>query len=323
MPATLESIAEQIRSGQHEAADKALDSIKPADPDMKNEAKFLRGYLQEAMLDRAGALATYEQLLKDDPDHTEAAFRAALILDQGGDDEQAIELYERCTAHPPAHANALINLALLYEERSRLPEAEALLQTVLDDYPNHARAGQFLQSVSSSYEMLIDERSQRERDKRDAVMDTPISDFELSVRSRNCLKQMNLRTVGDLLRISEQELLAYKNFGETSLSEIKAVLLQKGLKLGQAAAPVEEPPVVPAFRSAATDSSLQLKRPVAELELSVRSRKCLQRLGISTLAELTQRSEPELLAIKNFGLTSLHEIKRQLATIGLTLRDPL
>lgn len=323
MTATLESIAEQIRTGQHDGARKALEGLKPSDPDMKNEAMFLRGYLQESEFDRQGALATYEQLLEQDPDHSEAAFRAALILDQSGDDEAAIDLYERCTAHPPAHSNALINLALLYEERARLPEAEALLQTVLDDYPNHARAEQFLKSVRSSYEMMIDERSQRERDKRDAVLDTPISDFELSVRSRNCLKQMNIRTLGDLLAISEQELLGYKNFGETSLNEIKAVLLQKGLKLGQTTTPVEPPPPAPAFRSALADSSLQLKRPVSELELSVRSRKCLQRLGIATLSELTSRSEAELLAIKNFGQTSLNEIKRQLAVIGLSLRNPL
>ena len=323
MTATLESIAEQIRTGQHDGARKALEGLKPSDPNMKNEALFLRGYLQESEFDRAGALSTYETLLEQDPDHSEAAFRAALILDQSGDDEAAIDLYERCTAYPPAHSNALINLALLYEERARLPEAEALLQTVLDDYPNHQRAEQFLKSVRSSYEMMIDERSQRERDKRDAVLDTPISDFELSVRSRNCLKQMNIRTVGDLLAISEQELLGYKNFGETSLNEIKAVLLVKGLKLGQTTTPVEPPPPAPAFRSALADSSLQLKRPVSELELSVRSRKCLQRLGIASLAELTSRSEAELLAIKNFGQTSLNEIKRQLGVIGLTLRMPL
>lgn len=323
MTATLESIAEQIRSGQHDGARKALEGLKPSDPDMKNEALFLRGYLQESEFDREGALSTYEKLLEQDPDHSEGAFRAALILDQSGDDEAAIDLYERCTAHPPAHSNALINLALLYEERARLPEAEALLQTVLDDYPNHPRAEQFLKSVRSSYEMMIDERSQRERDKRDAVLDTPMSDFELSVRSRNCLKQMNIRTLGDLLAISEQELLGYKNFGETSLNEIKAVLLVKGLKLGQTTTPVEPPPPAPAFRSALADSTLQLKRPVSELELSVRSRKCLQRLGIASLAELTSRSEAELLAIKNFGQTSLNEIKRQLAVIGLTLRMPL
>jgi DNA-directed RNA polymerase subunit alpha len=64
-----------------------------------------------------------------------------------------------------------------------------------------------------------------------------------------------------------------------------------------------------------------LNRSVAELELSVRSRKCLQRLGISSLAELVQRSEPELMAIKNFGQTSLVEIKRRLGELGLSLRD--
>jgi len=157
------------------------------------------------------------------------------------------------------------------------------------------------------------------------VLDVPIADFELSVRSRNCLKQMNIRTLGDLLSTTEPELLAYKNFGETSLNEIKAMLTQKGLKLGQGLhqPPVEpQPAVVSTFTRAAvtSDAPLHSRRPVAELELSVRSRKCLQRLGIATVGELLQRSEAELLAIKNFGQTSLTEIKRQLATFGLTLR---
>jgi DNA-directed RNA polymerase alpha subunit len=63
-----------------------------------------------------------------------------------------------------------------------------------------------------------------------------------------------------------------------------------------------------------------LSRPVAELELSVRSRKCLQRLGINTVAELASRTEHDLLSIKNFGQTSLSEIKRRLKELGLGLR---
>ena len=62
-------------------------------------------------------------------------------------------------------------------------------------------------------------------------------------------------------------------------------------------------------------------RSVTELELSVRSRKALQRLGVSTLGELVQRTELELLTIKNFGQTSLTEIKQQLARFGLSLRS--
>ena len=45
---------------------------------------------------------------------------------------------------------------------------------------------------------------------------------------------MNIRTLGDLLNITEAELLSYKNFGETSLREIKAILETKNLRLGMA-----------------------------------------------------------------------------------------
>ncbi len=320
MTAALETIAQQIRTGRHEEARRALDAVQPTN-ESRNEVTFLRGYLQELSNDREGAAKTYETLLGQDPDHTEAAFRAAVLCDLAGDEEAATDHYERCAAKPPAHVNAIINLALLYEEDGRLQEAESLLQSVLDEYPNHERAAQFFKSVESSYHMLYDEHSQRERERRDAVLDVPIADFELSVRSRNCLRQMSIRTLGDLLRTSEAELLAYKNFGETSLNEIKAMLTQKGLKLGQAVQPPEPPaPVVPLLRVASVDASVHTKRPVTELELSVRSRKCLQRLGIATLGELIQRSEAELLGIKNFGQTSLTEIKRQLAIFGLSLR---
>jgi DNA-directed RNA polymerase subunit alpha len=152
----------------------------------------------------------------------------------------------------------------------------------------------------------------------------PVTDFELSVRSRNCLKKMNIRTLGDLLRTTEQELLSYKNFGETSLDEIKALLLQKGLRLGQG---TEDPKLAAvggvrrAAPSAAGNVPVELMaKSVADLELSVRSRKALQRLNINTLADLTARTEDELLGCKNFGQTSLNEIKQQMTTFGLSLR---
>ncbi|MEE8169273.1 MAG: DNA-directed RNA polymerase subunit alpha C-terminal domain-containing protein, partial [Phycisphaerae bacterium] len=63
-----------------------------------------------------------------------------------------------------------------------------------------------------------------------------------------------------------------------------------------------------------------LSKPVSELELSVRSRKCLQRLGIDSVADLASRTESELLSIRNFGQTSLSEIKRRLSELGISLR---
>ncbi|MCH7595189.1 MAG: tetratricopeptide repeat protein [Planctomycetes bacterium] len=318
MPETLESIATQIQDGDLDGARTALDSATVTE-DNKSELTFLRGYLHEGSFRLDEAFETYQSSLEQDPDHTEAAFRAAYLCDLAGDDEAAIELYERCTEQPPAHVNAMLNLAFLYEECGRLEEAESLVQGVLDEHPNHRRAYAFRKSIESSYTMVFDERLQRERDTQDAILDVPVSDFELSVRSRNCLKQMNIRTLGDLLQISEPELLSYRNFGDTSLNEIKAMLDQRGLSLGQAV-PAVEPPVVTPKLEPTGDLSVQLQRPIGDLELSVRSRKCLQRLGVITLGELAIRSEAELLAIKNFGQTSLNEIKQQLATFGIMLR---
>ena len=319
MTITAEAIADQIKAGQFEEARQALDATEGAEGD-DCALLFLRGYLQELTYERESALVTYEKVLELEPEHPQATFRAALLADLLGDDERAAELYESCAAKESAPVSAMINLAVLYEEQGRLEDAEWCLKSVLSKYPNHRRARHFLGSVQSSYTMIYDETSQREHEHRSAVLDTVVTDFELSVRSRNCLRQMNIRTLGDLLKTTEAELLSYKNFGETSLNEIKAMLKQKGLSLGQGLQPVESPVLPAAVKPAASDSLTNLNKPVSELELSVRSRKCLQSLGVNTLGELAMRSEAELMATKNFGQTSLAEIKRQLALFGLSFR---
>jgi DNA-directed RNA polymerase subunit alpha len=69
------------------------------------------------------------------------------------------------------------------------------------------------------------------------------------------------------------------------------------------------------------DTSLNnnLFKTVDELELSVRSYNCLKNADIKTIAELVQKSEPEMLKTKNFGRKSLNEIKEILARMGLHL----
>ncbi len=66
---------------------------------------------------------------------------------------------------------------------------------------------------------------------------------------------------------------------------------------------------------------LLLGTAIAELDLSVRSRKCMARLGIVTVSELVQRTSDELLSAKNFGVTSLNEIRAKLAELNLKLRN--
>ena len=62
-------------------------------------------------------------------------------------------------------------------------------------------------------------------------------------------------------------------------------------------------------------------RAIEELDLSVRSYNCLKRAGIQTIRELVQRSEEEMMKVRNLGKKSLKEIKDKLQAMGLGFRD--
>ena len=284
------------------------------------EEYFKRGLDAEKEGNHERAIEFYERALNENPDHESACFALAVLYDRRADDAKAIELYERICTSPPVHLNALLNLAVLYEDNNHYDEAHRCLDAVLKTNPNHERARMYMKDVESARSMYYDEDDRR-AGAQNRVLEIPITDFELSVRSRNCLKKMNIRSLGDLLKTTEQELLSYKNFGETSLNEIKALLAQKGLRLGQAV-DGEKPSFSSRPAAVAVDnvSPEILQKTVADLELSVRSRKALQRLNINTLADLAARTEAELLGCKNFGQTSLNEIKQQLASFGMGLR---
>jgi len=294
-----------------------------------SEEYYRRGVEAETTGNHEKAVEFFERALNENPDHEGACFALAVLYDRRAEDAKAIELYERICTSEPVHVNALLNLAILYEDNNHYDEAHRCLDAVLRSAPNHTRARLYMKDVESARSMYFDEDNDRRGDRKNAVLDIPISDFELSVRSRNCLKKMNLRSVGDLLRTTEQELLSYKNFGETSLNEIKAMLAQKGLRLGQAAEdgkgsamrrPLSGEELPPEEAIGGSVSPELTGKNVTDLELSVRSRKALQRLNINTLGELISRTEDELLGCKNFGQTSLTEIKQQLGTFGLSLR---
>ena len=79
----------------------------------------------------------------------------------------------------------------------------------------------------------------REATEVSAVLTLPISDLELSVRARNCLDGANIRTLQDLVTLSENEVMSLKNLGKTSLTEIKTKLAERGLSLGMQALAAE------------------------------------------------------------------------------------
>jgi len=286
------------------------------------EWHYVRGRLAEARNQLEEAIDCYDRALSVDGGHAEAMFRLAFVLDLHGADERARDHYEDCAEQPYVYANALLNLAVLYEDDGQYELAARCLRRILAVNPNHPRAVLYLKDVLAAREMYIDEYQLREHEKQAAVLDIPVTDFELSVRSRNCLKKMNINTLGDLLRTTEDQLLAYKNFGETSLREIRAMLAQKGLVLGQLAhQPAEGPAAPPETASVSAAQAELLARPASTLELSVRARKCLQRLGVNTIGDLIARTESQLMESRNFGERSLQEVKDQLARLNLRLRE--
>jgi DNA-directed RNA polymerase subunit alpha len=68
----------------------------------------------------------------------------------------------------------------------------------------------------------------------DATLDKSIEELELSVRAKNCLDSENITTIRQLVALSEPELLKVRNFGKTSLKEVKSKLANLGLSLGMA-----------------------------------------------------------------------------------------
>ncbi|AQW21623.1 DNA-directed RNA polymerase subunit alpha [Lentilactobacillus curieae] len=69
-----------------------------------------------------------------------------------------------------------------------------------------------------------------------------------------------------------------------------------------------------------THKEKMLEMTIEELDLSVRSYNCLKRAGINTVQELTEKSEPDMMKVRNLGRKSLEEVKEKLAALGLSLR---
>ncbi|HUV63449.1 MAG TPA: DNA-directed RNA polymerase subunit alpha C-terminal domain-containing protein [Sedimentisphaerales bacterium] len=317
----MEKVATYRCARNFEAAEKELKALANFG-NVSAEYHYQRGRLREAQGAYKEALGNYQSAVDLSPNHQGALFHLAFRCDLAGDEEAAIDYYKQISSGTPVYVSALLNLAVLYEDSEQLDKATQCVDAVLEMHPNHQRALLFKKDIESSKTMFYDEEREKKKTRKNQILETPISDFELSVRSRNCLKKMKIETLGDLLRISEAELLSYKNFGETSLREIKAILDPKGLHLGIALEEEHIPQVETEDTTVVQDDEKGLRsKSVDDLQLSVRARKCVQKLNVHTIGELTSRTDAELLGCKNFGVTSLNEVKKALADLGLSLRN--
>lgn len=314
---------DMMASGEQLAADLAKFGTLLGETDRK----YFDGRVRELRHDAPGAIACFDDVLALDPTHRQALFRLAINVDLRGEDEEARELYERALMAPPVNSACVINLGILYEDIGNYRRAMQCFDLALQANPENTRARMYRRDAAAALNMYYDEDQERRDDKRNKLLRTPINDFELSVRSRNCLAKMNIKSLGDLVKKTEAELLTYKNFGETSLNEIKDILKVKGLRLGMTADELMnkdlgegDEPVVEVEETPDPESPDPVRRPISELDLSVRSRRIVDLLKIRTIGDLANKTEAELLACPNFGQTSLNEIKTKLDELGMSLR---
>lgn len=311
-------------SGERDKAAELLATLEKADSRVA-EYHYQKGALFVDEGETAAAAEQFELALKLERDHSMSLFQLAYLNDRSGNDEEARSLYKRCIQRPPVPLAALVNLGVLYEDNNEYREAESCYKRVLEADPNHGRARLFMKDCKASKDQYYDEGEQERFNKMRHILETPVTDFELSVRSRNCLRKMNIRTLWDLTRTTEAQLLSSKNFGETSLSEIKEMMTSKGLRLGMALEAGERLQQSPQSGGGMTEEITPeiraiLSKPITDLSLSVRARKCMSKLGVSTLGDIVTYTGDQLLECKNFGVTSLNEVREKLAQYDLKLK---
>ncbi len=317
---TLQQAAATRLLGRVDEAEQLVRSTGAAGA-TRAEYCYQMGCILADRCDALGAIEYFERAVDMDPRHSEALFRLADLYSIFGDDEAAIELYERCLSIPPYSTGALINLGLLYEEVGNTAAAAFCFRRVLEHEPTNERARLYLRDIEEGEEPVVDEEELRRRRELEAILQMPITNFELSARSRNCLERAGIQTIGDLTRTTEQALLNTKNFGETSLKEVKQMMEGLGLRIGQYLKPSTATAAGRDKSDLTPEQRRLLEMSVTDLQLSVRARKCLSRLGITTVGELISKTADELLAVRNFGVTSLSEVRTKLAELGLSLKN--
>ncbi len=112
-----------------------------------------------------------------------------------------------------------------------LVEAAKILRKHVNPFVQYFEIGDQTTAASEIPEAETEEKAVDEEFNQKLTM--PIQELELSVRASNCLESAKIETVGDLIKLSESDLLKIRSFGKTSLREIKRKLTDIGLSLNE------------------------------------------------------------------------------------------
>ena len=146
--------------------------------------------------------------------------------------------------------------------------------------------------------------------KKLAEMSTHVDELELPVRASNCLHNTEIRSVGDLVRKTREDLLAIQNMGVTSVGDIERALARFGLRLGMSSAAVS------AIQDADEDAD-----NLQDLSAFIHSMELLRRSGVDHPAMITGMTSRQLLTVPGFGQGALAILEDGLSRWQLQLRE--
>ena len=152
---------------------------------------------------------------------------------------------------------------------------------------------------------------------KEKVLNMKVEELDFSSRTLNALKRAGIDTVEEIISYTEDEIIKVRNIGETGFTEILKKLKGLGLSFREReiytmGMLIERPEV---------KGEKVLEMTIEELELSVRTYTCLKRAGINTVDDLLQRTESDMIKIRNLGKKSLDEVILKLSALGLSLMD--
>jgi DNA-directed RNA polymerase subunit alpha len=192
----------------------------------------------------------------------------------------------------------------------RPDEALSIAGTVLNDH---------IKLFSSLSEVEVETHPEPKAGPGGAKLERSIDELELPVRALNCLHREQIRTVGELIERTEDDLLAMRNFGSRSIEEVKERLAAEGLELKKGEFSARYPEQDEA--SAEKPEAEQESTPLEDLAITASALNALQDEGISTVEQLVEKTEDELLAIPKFTKASLEKTKKALAELERELKS--
>jgi len=287
---------------------------------------FISSYVAELEGEYQKALDGYRDSVEENHELLgQAIFRLARLYDMRGFDEEALGAYRQIETLGFSFEEAFVNMGVILEDRQEFSEAITYYEKALKVNPQNKRALLYHEDAEASLNMHYDEKKRKQDLKTVEILNIPISDFELSVRSRNCLSKMGIFTLKHLITKTETELMGYKNFGETSLKEIRAMLAKKGLHLGMTR--VDEAPLAERIKMNAQLYSQEkhyqldeLDTPIENLDLSYRTKSALHKMGFESLRDITMRTGTDLESNEKFSAACLQEVNAMLEEKGYGYR---